>query len=284
MSASPASPAPRRENSAAPDAAGLRPGAEPYSSDSAASAASAAGTSGRRVGAVVIHGFTGSVAGVRPWAEELAAAGLAVEAPLLPGHGTRWQDLNKVRWQDWADEVLAAHDRLAQSCDVVLSLGLSMGGALALYLATERRSTVRGAVVVNPFLASDDPRRMVLPALSRVVPSLAGVVNDIKRPGQDEVGYPRLPLRGLAQVFDLWRTLTPRLSSLDIPVILYRSAVDHVVDSASARLLRERLHAVLEEHELPESYHVATLDNDAPTIVAGSLDLAARVADPVGRG
>lgn len=255
--------------------AAIRPGAEPYRH------LPESGTP--RVGAVVIHGFTGSVAGVRPWAQALADGGLAVEAPLLPGHGTRWQDLNQVRWQDWSNEVLAAHDRLAQTCDVVLAMGLSMGSALALHLAAERRSTVRGAVVVNPFLATDDRRAPVLPLLARVVPSLSGVVNDIKRPGQDELGYERLPLRGLAQVFALWRSLTPRLATLDIPVVLYRSAVDHVVDLASARLLRERLHAVLEEHELPDSYHVATLDNDAEAIVAGSLELAARVATPAGR-
>ena len=46
-------------------------------------------TGGRRVGVLVQHGFTGNPVSMRPWAEDLAARGYAVEMPLLPGHGTR---------------------------------------------------------------------------------------------------------------------------------------------------------------------------------------------------
>lgn len=52
---------------------------------------------GPSVGVVVSHGFTGSPHGVRAWAESLAREGYAVRMPLLPGHGTSWQELARTR-------------------------------------------------------------------------------------------------------------------------------------------------------------------------------------------
>ena len=85
--------------------------------------------SGPRTGVVVSHGFTGSPHGVRAWAESLAAAGYAVRMPLLPGHGTSWQELARTRWQDWHAGLDAAYLELASECDHVVVAGLSMGGA-----------------------------------------------------------------------------------------------------------------------------------------------------------
>ena len=69
------------------------PGAEPFSAD------------GGDVGVVVCHGFTGSPQSMRPWAEALAGAGHTVRLPLLPGHGTSWQEMNRTTWRQWYDEV-----------------------------------------------------------------------------------------------------------------------------------------------------------------------------------
>ena len=69
------------------------PGAEPFSADAG------------DVGVVVCHGFTGSPQSMRPWAQALAHEGHSVRLPLLPGHGTTWQDMNRTTWRQWYDEV-----------------------------------------------------------------------------------------------------------------------------------------------------------------------------------
>ena len=102
---------------------GVLPGAEPFAAD------------GSEVGVVLSHGFTGSPQSLRPWAEHLAAAGLTVRLPRLPGHGTRWQDLNDTRWPDWYGEVERAFDELRDHCRQVFGMGLSMGGTLVIRLA-----------------------------------------------------------------------------------------------------------------------------------------------------
>ncbi|HET7430679.1 MAG TPA: alpha/beta fold hydrolase [Nocardioides sp.] len=235
-------------------------------------------TGGRPVGVLLVHGFTGSPASMKPWAHALHEHGYAVEVPLLPGHGTRWQDLNQVTWQQWYDEAAAAFDRLRNQCEAVVVGGLSMGGSVVLRLAEERGDQVAGIVLVNPFVSSTRKELKALPVLKHVVPSLRGVVNDIKKPDQDEHGYPRLPLKGLAAVTGLWQAVVPDLGRVTQPLLYFRSTTDHVIDaSSSPTVLRGVSSTDVEERLLADSYHVATLDHDAERIQQESAEFVARV-------
>ena len=241
---------------------GVLPGAEPFAAD------------GGEVGVVLSHGFTGSTQSLRPWAEHLAGAGLTVRLPRLPGHGTRWQDLNDTRWPDWYGEVERCFDDLRGRCRQVFGMGLSMGGTLVTRLAEQRPAEVAGLVLVNPSLGSERKDvKYALPLLHRVVPSLAGIGSDIRKPGMTELAYGRTPLRAMRSLSRLWPLVVADLGRVIAPVLLYRSRVDHVVEPMSGRLLREGAASTeVTEVILEDSYHVATLDHDAPTIFAGSLE------------
>jgi carboxylesterase len=241
---------------------GVLPGAEPFAAD------------GSEVGVVLSHGFTGSPQSLRPWAEHLAAAGLTVRLPRLPGHGTRWQDLNDTRWPDWYGELERAFDDLRGRCRQVFGMGLSMGGTLVIRLAEQRPAEVAGLVLVNPSLGTERKDvKYALPLLHRVVPSLAGIGSDIRKPGVTELAYERTPLRAMHSLSRLWPLVVADLGLVTAPVLLYRSRVDHVVEPMSGRLLRDGASSTeVSEVILEDSYHVATLDHDAPAIFAGSLD------------
>ncbi|HYH35786.1 MAG TPA: alpha/beta fold hydrolase [Nocardioides sp.] len=235
-------------------------------------------TEGRRTGVLLVHGFSGSPASMRPWGAYLADRGYAVEVPLLPGHGTRWQDLNRVHWTDWYTEAESALDRLLAACDRVVVGALSMGGSVALRLAEERGDDVAGLVLVNPFVSSTRRDLRLLPLLKLLVPGLPGITNDIKKPGQDEVGYPRLPLKGLAQVTLMWRSVVPDLPKVTQPLLYFRSTEDHVIDPSSGPTVLGGVSSRdVEERRLENSYHVATLDHEAEIIFAESADFIARV-------
>ena len=235
-------------------------GAEPFSHD------------GGDVGVLLCHGFTGTTQSMRPWAEHLAAAGLTVSAPRLPGHGTRWQDMNRTRFSDWYAEVERTFDDLRGRCESVFVMGLSMGGTLSLRLAEQRPDQVTGLVLVNASIASQDPRMKALPVLKHVLPSLPGIASDIKKEGVAELAYDKVPLKALASLRQAWQVVHADLGRIRCPVLVYRSAQDHVVEPLSARLLLDGIRSPIEERVLENSYHVATLDNDAPEIFAGSLD------------
>jgi carboxylesterase len=239
----------------------VMPGAEPFVH------------SGGNTGVLLCHGFTGSPATLRPWAEHLAAAGLSVSVPRLPGHGTTWQDMAHTRWEDWYAELDRAYEELRGRADEVFLMGLSIGACLALRMAELRGDAVAGLVIVNPSLAPDTKLFLLAPALKLVVPSLKGIGSDIKKEGVQELSYDRVPVRAAATLPKLWKLTQRQLGEITQPVLVYLSTTDHVVGPASMRVLRAGLpDGQLTVRECRESYHVATLDNDAGEIFAGSLE------------
>ncbi|GAA3664882.1 alpha/beta fold hydrolase [Nocardioides ginsengisoli] len=235
-------------------------------------------TGGRRVGVLLSHGFTGSPASMRPWGEHLAGLGYGVAIPLLPGHGTRWQDLNAKGWADWYAEIVRTFDALRAEHDAVVVGGLSMGGALALRLAADRDADVSGVMVVNPAVATQRLDVKLLPVLKHLVGSFPAIAGDIKKPGIDENGYDRTPLKAAHSMMQAWPGLVGDLPRITKPLLYLRSDIDHVVDAKSEPLILGGVSSTdVTRVALPESYHVATLDNDAPLIYAESAAFVARV-------
>jgi carboxylesterase len=229
------------------------------------------------IGVLLCHGFTSTPQTMRGWAEHLAEAGHTVRCPLLPGHGTRWQELNRTTWRDWYGAVEQALDELRDRCRSVFVFGLSMGGTLTLRLA-EQHPDIAGIVLVNPSVMTLRKEAKLLPVLSRVVPSLAAIAGDIAKPEVVELAYPRLPLRGMASLQQLWSVVRADLGSVRQPLLLLRSAVDHVVEPEnSAIVLNEVGSQDVTEVVLDDSYHVATLDHDAPRIFSDSVEFVHRV-------
>jgi carboxylesterase len=252
----PPSPARSCNDAAVP----LLPGAEPFTFP------------GGAIGVLLCHGFTGTPHSLRPWGECLAAAGLAVSCPRLPGHGTRWQEANLTTWEDWYAEVERAFQALRADCDAVFLMGLSMGATLALRLAEEHGADVAGLVLVNPSLTSERPEVRLLPVLSRLRGSAKAIGNDVKKPGVQELAYDRTPLKAAYEMSKMWRVVRADLGKVHQPLLVFRSREDHVVEPVSTRLLLDRVSSEdVDERILEDSYHVATLDNDAPAIFSGSL-------------
>ncbi len=224
---------------------------------------------GGPIGVVLSHGFTGTTQSMRPWAEHLHAAGFSVKAPRLPGHGTSPQDQNTTRFEDWYGEVERSFDALLATCDSVFAMGLSMGGTIALRLA-ELRQEVAGLVVVNASLTTERKDAKLLPLLAKVIPTFKGIGSDIKKPGVTELAYSKIGLKAGLSLQQAWPVVRGDLGRITCPVLAYRSTQDHVVEPVSGRLLLEGVPQA-EEVLLENSYHVATLDNDAPTIFEGSV-------------
>ncbi len=236
------------------------PGAEPWAAD------------GEHVGVLVLHGFTGSPKSVRPWGEALSAEGWAVRVPRLPGHGTTWQEMNRTTWQDWYAEADRNLRQLQAECEHVVVMGLSMGGTLTLRLAEQHGSDIAGLVLVNPAVHTERIDRFLLPVLQAFVPSFPGITNDIAKPGVDEGGYDRIPLKAAHSLSALWRIVKEDIGKVTQPLLLFRSAEDHVVEPSNAAYVLANVSSTdKREIVLHDSYHVATLDHDAEVIHEDSI-------------
>jgi carboxylesterase len=245
------------------------PGAEPHSA------------TGDGRGALVLHGFTGNPQSMREIALALADAGLTVEMPLLPGHGTEMADMLPTRWEDWSNAAEAAYIDLAARCDALAVVGLSMGGTLSAWLA-QRHAEIAGLVLVNPLLMSPDEATVsfvqsMVDGGDEVAP---GIGSDIAMEGVVESAYEGLPLRAALSLFAAAGEVEQALESVTCPVLLFTSRQDHVVDPKSSDLLVARAKGPVEQVVLERSYHVATLDYDKDEIEARTVEFVTSVLAP----
>lgn len=220
---------------------------------------------GGPTGVLLLHGFTGNPSSLRPLGEALAARGHSVSCPRYPGHGTRWQDLAEVKWRDWETSAVGALEELGERCDLVVACGLSVGAAMALHLGAHRPEVFRGIVAINPYLRNW--RIAFAPVVRPFHRSVKGVGDDIKRPGRTEVPYDRIPVVAIVQLNRFLRVVRSELGSVRLPLLVLRSEEDHVVPRGNAEYLLRRVASDRKKLiPLLNSYHVATLDNDADTI------------------
>lgn len=242
------------------------PGAEPFAAE------------GDQRGALVLHGFTGNPQSMRGLGQALAAAGLTVSLPLLPGHGTAIGDMLPTRWADWSAAADAAYVALADRCAAVAVVGLSMGGTLGLWLA-ERHSAIAGLALVNPLVVPPDADTVALVDTmiaggDEVAP---GIGSDIALEGAVESAYAEFPLQPARSLFEGAADVADHLASVTCPILLFSSRQDHVVDPVSGDRLVEGAGGPVERVWLERSFHVATLDHDKDEIEAGTVSFVERI-------
>lgn len=226
---------------------------------------------------LLCHGFTSDPASMRPWGEHLRDAGFNVVAPLLPGHGLPWRELAKARWPQWYDEVERHLDKALAYGKPVFAGGLSMGGSLVLRLAELRGGDLGGLVLVNPAIYDSNPRGFLAPVLRYVLPTVGSIGSDLAKPDVREKTSDRTPLAAFASARQLWKTTRADLPRVTVPIRIFTSAVDHVVDPRNSAVVRAGVRSKdVESTVLPRSYHVATLDYDAETVFSGSVEFMRR--------
>ena len=225
------------------------------------------------IGVVLVHGFTGSPAAMRPWAEFLNARGYSVRVPLLPGHGTKPSDLNEVEWPEWPTKVKAEIAELQKHCSQIFVAGLSMGGGTTLNVAAELGDKLSGIILVNPMIHVRGISPSLAFVISRVVKFGKSVGNDIKRKGVTEYSYDKMPYRGIYQLLTMLQLTRAALPSIKVPMQLFHSVDDHTLPVSNTEIIMREVGSTDKSRiELLNSFHVATLDHDSELIFANSLN------------
>ncbi|MBE2271871.1 MAG: alpha/beta fold hydrolase [Anaerolinea sp.] len=120
--------------------------------------------------ALLVHGFPGSPAEMRPLAEALNKQGWTVRVILLPGFGAEIEKLPRRGYTDWMAAVgQALLEMKVRGTRPLLVVGHSMGGSLAINAATQIKP--EGLIVYSPFTRLDHPLWRLLPLISMVVKS-----------------------------------------------------------------------------------------------------------------
>lgn len=225
----------------------------------------------KEIGVLLVHGFTGSPASMRPWAEYLNQRGYTVKVPLLPGHGTVPEDLNLVKWQEWPAKVESDLQELLRNCRKVFICGLSMGGGTTLNIATRYSNNLAGIILVNPMIHVKFVPHQVAWVISRFQKMRDSVGDDIKRPGITEYGYDSLPAVGVYQLLKMLHYTRKRLRDVSVPLLLFHSVDDHTLPVSNTEIVMREIGSQDKQRiELVNSFHVATLDYDQEVIFENS--------------
>ncbi|NDD27242.1 MAG: alpha/beta fold hydrolase [Proteobacteria bacterium] len=194
-------------------------------------------TTGRSLRALILHGFTGSPSTVDALAPMCAARDLEYAIPTLRGHGTVPEDLLGVTWRDWYEDGERAFEALAADDARVLVMGLSMGGLVALDLASRHRERVAGVVTIAGALELSSP---LLPLLSLIAPFKTWWKGapEAHMPGESAT-YARFPLSGVRTLLDYQKVVRGRLSEVTAPILAVQTWNDATVRPRSARAILE---------------------------------------------
>lgn len=184
---------------------------------------------------LLVHGFTSTPFEVREMGERLHAEGCTVQGLLLPGHGSRVEDLFPMRWQRWTEAVATAAADLRRDHETLVLIGSSLGGALCLWESLSGRAD--GVVTLG--------LPLLVPWWQRAAPWLGWVRPLLPKKGGNSSlrdpeararhpSYGAMPLRTVGQMNALLDALRHRLPEIRTPALLIHAREDSTAAPASS--------------------------------------------------
>ncbi len=237
---------------------------------------------GNKIGCLLVHGFTGAPKEMRWMGEYLAEQGFSVLGVRLAGHATAPEDMVRTRYVDWLHSVEDGYHLLRGASEQIVLIGLSMGGAISLLMASRLR--VAGVFTMSAPYALDDARIGLLRVLSPFVPYLPktkgepGATWFDKEAWRTHVSYPKNPSRSVIELLPLLAEMRAALPKIDVPVQLVHSLNDrYILPSNMERIYADLRTADKRMHRVSESGHVIPREPAKAEVFPLAADFVRRV-------
>jgi carboxylesterase len=230
------------------------------------------------IGILLIHGFTASTAEMRPLGETLHQKGFTISAPLLPGHNTYPEDINRYTWQDWAAEVEGAYQKLAADCESIFVGGESTGGLLSLYLASIHPEII-GVLTYAPALKLTLSKFDIF-KLHLLAPFIPYIKPEDEDNGLAWRGYQVKPLKGAIQLLNLQKATFPRIKHIQAPTLIIQGELDCTVHPQVPGIIQDELRTdQVEIHWMESSTHCVVLDKEMDRVNKITFNFIRKVLD-----
>ncbi|GHU72455.1 esterase [Clostridia bacterium] len=229
---------------------------------------------GGSVGVLLIHGFTGSPSHMRPLGEALRDAGYTVRGILLPGHADSLEAMERSNWSEWLEASEKAYKRLAEDCDQVVVGGLSMGGAIACYLA--EKYPVKALLTYAPALKPKHSYIKYAHLVKHFMPHVGwsgnSLLHDEGFMKEYNIGYNGLPVSKVDDLIKIYTMANEQLKKITCPVFVAQSKFDEQVHKDVPDMLKAGVSSkVCEVLWLTKSPHVCTIGADHDVVFDRTL-------------
>lgn len=225
--------------------------------------------------ALLVHGFPGTPAEMRPLAEALHRAGWTVHGLLLPGHGAQIETLFDHGHTDWVAAVRGALFGLQQDGPPILLVGYSLGAALALQTAVANRPTALVLLApfwqlgttwqqwlgfllkpifrrMRPFQKADFTNPQVRYGLGNLLPEI-----DLNDPEvQQTLRDLTIPTKIFAELHAVGRAAYHLAPQAELPMLIVQGLRDEVVRPELTRRLLQRLPGPVRYEEVLSGHYM----------------------------
>lgn len=192
---------------------------------------------------VGVHGFTGSPAHLRLLARHVSEThGHTVLLPRLAGHGTSMEDMATTGQIHWLASVRETMRLAFELSDTVHLLGFSMGGLLALRVATE--FPIQSLTTLNTPMVGSAMRVQYARLLAPFVPYRMWPNSDDIPSGKARdywVQYAGMPTRSISELDQTRKEAIKATARVEASTLIIHSRADETVDAKSAGILAAAL-------------------------------------------
>jgi len=216
-----------------------------------------------------IHGFTGTPHEFKEFATYFNKLGFSVRVPLIAGHGTHPENLEKTNWKQWNKSVKDAlfDIRKTNKTGKVIAIGQSMGGSLALHLAAHYQ--LDGIVLLAPGLKFKNKLTFFAKFISpvkRMIKKNGPDISDQAEKGK-VVTYKQIPTTSIIELSKLFKHVSDDLEDVHCPCIIIYSRLDHTIDPISSQQIYDQISSRNKRILcLEKSYHLLSLDVEKEVI------------------
>ncbi|GAB4526645.1 MAG: alpha/beta fold hydrolase [Anaerolineae bacterium] len=248
-----------------------------------------------RQAALLVHGFPGTPAEMRPFAQVLHTAGWTVQGVLLPGFGPDIETLAERTHAEWLTAVRTALRDLQAEYEHVILVGHSMGGALCIEIAATAPTPPQALILFAPFWKLTHVLWEGMPVLKYLFPQprifrvlnldfndpevRAGIHNfmpdiDLDDPQTQQAirDFP-VPVKMFAQIYEAGRNAHRLAPMIRIPALVFQGQADELVRPHLTMHMVKRFGGEMNYHALYGEHNIISPTTpDWPKITQYALD------------
>ncbi len=208
---------------------------------------------------ICLHGWTATTYESKPIGDAIYQSGLDSAGPLLPGHGYKEEHvakrkLSEIKFTDWISAVRHEIAEARKKYQRVFIYGQSMGGALALFAASE--GIVDGCAVTAPAIK--------LPSYVNIIGPIFGFMNIFRKkktnPNFFNEEYSFESFKSANELRKLAKIVQNNLSKIKCPLLVCHSKNDSAIDPVVPEIIKENANGTVEISWFNDSEHSMTLD------------------------